>query len=253
MTARRTAVITGATGGIGRAVADRLIASGYHVVLLGRRADALEALAADLSADWRVVSFDDESLVAIAADLGHVDLVVHAVGRLENVKVKWQSVEQFEDLITVNLTSAYAVARAFSTHMDYQSRFIFIASKAAVESGSHISAYGAAKAGVRAMAGALRAELESNGVAVHVLMPGIVDTEMMSVTTVPRVALFASDVAEAVHWLDRLPTRIRIDDLVIAPSETHPDAHRIGPAGTDDLGDPTDTAANRARGEKSIP
>lgn len=226
----RRAVVTGATGGMGSAIARRLAGQGYRLVLVGRREAALAAMAEELDAEYRVVDFADAEMLSVtAAGLGPVDLVVHAVGRLDNVRVAQQSAADFEAALQVNLHSAYAVARAFPPVLGQDGRIVFIASTAALASGSHLSAYAAAKAGVRAVAVALRAELERVGTAVHVVMPGVVDTEMMAVTTVPRAALLPEDVAEAVSWLDSLPTRVRIDDLVLEPSERHPQAHLIAP------------------------
>ncbi len=231
----RTAVVTGATGGIGAAVAHRLAGDGYRVVLLGRRPEALAALAEETGATWHRVDFaDEDALATIARICGPVGLVVHAVGTLENVRVSKQPLADFERSLAANLGSAYAVARAFGPVLSHGSRVVFVASTAALASGSHLSAYAAGKAGVRSLAGALREELEPAGIGVHVVMPGAVDTEMMSVTRVARAALLPADVAEAVRWLDSLPTRVRVDDLVVAPAERHPDAHQILPSEEED-------------------
>ena len=230
----RTAVVTGGTSGIGLASAQHLRDRGYDVVLIARGAERLEAVAQQLSARWFSVDCTDEQAVkSAAAAIGEVHLVVHAAGALEARRARRQDADMFDRVIRANLRSAYVVATAFLTQMQPGARIILISSTAALDGVKYLSAYGAAKAGVLAMANSLRSELEVDGISVHVVMPATVDTSMMKVSEIERASILPEDVARAVVWLDQLPPRVRVDEIVLRAPEDSPYTHRIPAARRD--------------------
>lgn len=227
--AGRSALVTGASGGIGLACAQLLGERGYKITMVARSAPRLESAAGVVGADWLSLDCADETSVAqAAAELTPFDLVVHAVGTLHNAKASRQTALEFERVVHANLTSAYVVGSQFAQRMPAGSHIVFISSLAAFEPERYVTAYAAAKAGVRAMAEVLRAEHEVDGIGVHVVLPGVVDTEMMAATTIKRPALKARDIASAVAWLDELPVRVRVDEIVMRPNERAPTSHFIG-------------------------
>jgi NAD(P)-dependent dehydrogenase (short-subunit alcohol dehydrogenase family) len=226
--ARRVALVTGGSNGIGLACARRLCEEGFEVVIAARNADRLERAARQIGARWCVLDCtDEEQAQAVLGEIGPVGLVVHAAGVLHARRARHQSAAKFDEVVRQNLTSAYVVARTFGTAMAAGSRLVIISSTAAIDPPSFLSAYGAAKAGVVTMARALRLELEPAGVAVHVVLPGTVDTEMMAANEVRRAAILAEDVASAVAWLSGLSHRVRVDELEMRPAELSPEAHFV--------------------------
>jgi NADP-dependent 3-hydroxy acid dehydrogenase YdfG len=106
-----------------------------------------------------------------------------------------------------------------------------------------MSAYAASKAAVRTMAASMRAELEADGIAVHVVLPGTVDTEMMAITEIERAALKPEDVVSAIAWLADLPTRVRVDEIIMRPAESSPFTHVISPRASATAGAPPEVAS----------
>jgi NAD(P)-dependent dehydrogenase (short-subunit alcohol dehydrogenase family) len=221
-------VITGGTGGIGLACARALAESGYDLVLIARNEQRLARAAAELGARWYAADAADEDMMGRAArSIGQVHLVVHAAGSLEARRARRQSVEAFNRVIQANLLNAYVASTAFLPGMQSGARLVIVSSTAALDGISFLGAYGAAKAAVDAMARSLREELEPDGINVHVVIPGTVDTAMMAISEIERAAILPEDVASAVVWLASLPARVRVDEIVIRPQERSPLRHRI--------------------------
>jgi len=228
----RTAVVTGGTGGIGQACARLLVDRGYDLVLIARNRERLQTAAAELGVRWIAAdATDEDAMREAAASIGEVDLVVHAAGALEARRARRQNVEAFERVIRTNLLSAYVAATVFLPQMRAGAKIVIISSTAALDGISYLGAYGAAKAGVDGMARSLRAELEPDGISVHIVLPGTVDTDMMAISEIERPAIMPEDVASAVGWLAALPPRVRVDEIVLRAQEQSPLGHRIPAAG----------------------
>ena len=212
----RTAVIAGATGGIGTASARELRARGFSLVLHGRRETTLRDLAAELEAD---AVLGDAGDAAVVSDLvgrapGGIDLLVHAAGTLRHRAVREQPVAEFDEIVEVNLRSAYLLVQAALPRLNVGARIILVSSLAATLEMRGLAAYSASKAGLNAMAKSLAAEVERDGINVTLVTPGAVDTPMMDNAAASYPALPASDVGAVVGWLADLPPRMVVPELL---------------------------------------
>jgi NAD(P)-dependent dehydrogenase (short-subunit alcohol dehydrogenase family) len=213
----RTAVIVGASSGIGRAVAEALAADGDHrLVLNARRETPLRELAGRLGggATWVAGDCADEEVAErIAAAAGEVALFVHSAGILVESPMRDQSAEVFDEVVRTNLRSAYVTARALRPAMPAGSRMVFVSSTSPLRATAGLTAYSAAKAGMNAMAGVLARELEPEGIGVHLVSPGPVDTPMLDADPRSLAVLRPEDVANAVLWLVRLPPEVVVHEI----------------------------------------
>jgi NAD(P)-dependent dehydrogenase (short-subunit alcohol dehydrogenase family) len=210
----RTALVTGGSGGIGKACARKLCELGYDVVLSARRADALRAVAGELGARYIAADASDASGFAQAiSSLETIDLVVHAAGTLGGTYARKQTFEQWQAIISANLDSCFVVTAAVLPRMRAGSRLVFISSSAAHEPMMARTAYSASKAGMNAFARALALEVDRDGIAVHIVTPGPVETEMLQDVPFEMDAIQASDVAEAVAWLDTVNPSVDLPEI----------------------------------------
>jgi short-subunit dehydrogenase len=191
--AEACALVTGASSGIGRALAVELARRKARLALVGRRGDALEetrqmCLAAGATRAEPLL-FDLRNLSAIEglADdaercLGAPNnLAIHAAGSVLIARVSDYPVEKAQELMDVNLMAGFALARALVPRMRAAGGTIgFIASGTAYRAVPFQWAYAASKAGIERLAEALRLELAGSSVRVRVVSPGPVDTAMNS-------------------------------------------------------------------------
>jgi len=224
----RNAVIVGGSGGIGKTCGAALVERGYDVVLMARREEALRAAAADIGARWLVADASDPAgFTSALAELGHVDLLVHAGGVLGGTYARKQTFEQWRTTMSANLDSCFVVTHAALPLMRPGSRFIFLSSSAAHEPMPGRTAYSAAKAGMNAFARALALEVDRDGINVNIVTPGPVETDMLQDVPFEMYAITARDVAEAVAWLDTVAPavdlpEIRLNAVVRGPSARSP-------------------------------
>ncbi len=224
MTDREVAIVTGGSGGIGRACAQALVGRGYDVVLTARGVGALEATAEALECRWVAadcsVAGDVERLFAEA---GSPKVLVHAAGGLEGTRVKDQPPAVFEALFRANLLSAYLVTHAALQTMGPGSRIIYISSIAGTKGLRGLSAYSASKAGLVALAQSVASEVEGDGIGVHIVTPGPVRTAMIGPGQgFKQFPLEPEDVGAAIAWLDSLPPRVVIREIVMRSTERGP-------------------------------
>ena len=182
-----TALVTGATGGLGGAIARALHAQGARVALSGTRRDALDALAAELGGDCPVLPCDlgDRAQVealagAAEAALGSLDILVNNAGITRDGLAVRMKDEDWDKVLQVNLTSGFALARAVLRGMmkRRQGRIIGITSVVGVTGNAGQSNYAAAKAGMIGMSKALAAEVASRGITVNCIAPGFIESPM---------------------------------------------------------------------------
>lgn len=187
--APRVAVVTGGTGALGQAVVRRLLAGGAVVAVPYRGVAGRDALlsrvpaadrarlvtepadATDLAA---MTGFAD----ALAAARGRIDVLVAAVGGFAAGRLLETDAATWERMLALNLTSAFAAARAVVPHLVRAGggRVVFVASRAVEPPTGGFIAYTVAKAGVIALARALAAELRGRGVTVNAVLPSTMDT-----------------------------------------------------------------------------
>jgi 3-oxoacyl-[acyl-carrier protein] reductase len=217
----RRALVTGATGGIGRAIAERLHAAGAAVALSGTRREVLAEIAGALGERAAAVPADladpvqVETLIGAAeAAVGGVDILVNNAGiTRDNLALRLKD-EDWEAVMRVNLLSAFRLARGALRGMLRQrwGRIVNITSIVGVTGNPGQSNYAAAKAGLIAMGKSLAQEVASRGITVNAVAPGFIESPMTDALPEPRRAhLLAAvpigrlgtgaDVAAAVHYL----------------------------------------------------
>jgi NAD(P)-dependent dehydrogenase (short-subunit alcohol dehydrogenase family) len=210
----RTALVTGGSGGIGKACAAKLCELGYDVVLSARRVDPLRAAADEIGARYIAADASDPSGFAQAiGPLETIDLVVHAAGALGGTYARKQTFEQWQTIMSANLDSCFVVTAAVLPKMRPGSRLVFISSSAAHEPMMARTAYSASKAGMNAFARALALEVDRDGIAVHIVTPGPVETEMLQDVPFEMNAIAAADVADAVAWLDTVDPSVDLPEI----------------------------------------
>jgi short-subunit dehydrogenase len=178
--AGRTALLTGATGGLGRAIAKALAGRGATLALSGRKQDALEALAAELSGeDHRVLPADLSEPGAaekLAAEAGEVDVLVANAGLPGTGRLPDFTAEQLTGALRVNLEAPMLLARALEPGMLERGagHMVFVASLSGKSPTPLSSVYNATKFGLRGFALGLRADLDPLGIGVSLISPGLI-------------------------------------------------------------------------------
>ena len=183
----RTALVTGASGGLGGATARALHAQGAAVALSGTRRDALEALAAELKDRVHVAPCDlsdsasaDALVPAAEAALGSLDILVNNAGVTRDSLFMRMKDAEWEEVLTINLTAAFRLSRAAVKGMMRRrfGRIINIASVVGVTGNAGQANYAAAKAGMIGMSKALAAEVATRGITVNCIAPGFIASPM---------------------------------------------------------------------------
>ncbi len=186
----RKALVTGASGGIGGAIARAFHGAGAEVVVSGTRIDALESLAADLGRGAHVVPADlaaaggAERLVAGAEEaLGGIDVLVNNAGLTRDGLTMRMKDEDWQTVIDVNLTAAFRLSRAVIRGMMKArwGRIISITSVVAAMGNPGQVNYAASKAGLTGLTKSLAAEVARRGITVNCIAPGFIVTAMTDV------------------------------------------------------------------------
>jgi NAD(P)-dependent dehydrogenase (short-subunit alcohol dehydrogenase family) len=204
--AGRHAVVTGAAQGIGAAIARALAAQGVRLTLMGRRLDALQALASELPGGAVAVAVDvsDEAMVHAAfaearAAHGPVSLLVNNAGQAESAPFGKTSLALWNRLIAVNLTGTFLCTQQALPDMltARRGRVINIASTAGQRGYAYVSAYVAAKHGVVGLTRALALEVARKGITVNAVCPGYTETEILTASIAKVVASTGRSEAQA--------------------------------------------------------
>jgi NAD(P)-dependent dehydrogenase (short-subunit alcohol dehydrogenase family) len=186
----RTAVVIGATSGIGRAIALGLADAGADVVPTGRRAGHVREAVREVESRGRrslattADVTDVNSLQALAdatiAAFGKVDILVNAAGRVTRRPTLEVSDSEWDDILDTNLTGILRACRIFGEHMIERryGRIINIGSLTSVVALHEVAAYGASKAGVAALTKSLAVEWAPHGVCVNAILPGVFRTPL---------------------------------------------------------------------------
>jgi len=218
----RRALVTGATGGIGAAIARALHAQGATVVLSGTRENVLAERVAELGERAHAVPAnlgDDESLAALVpaaekAAGGSIDILVNNAGITRDTLAMRMKPEQWDEVLKVNLTAAFRLSQAVLKGM-MKARFgriINITSVVGITGNAGQTNYAAAKAGLAGMSKSLAREVAARGITVNCIAPGFIETPMTdALNEKQREAILAQipagrlgtpeDVAAAAVWL----------------------------------------------------
>jgi 3-oxoacyl-[acyl-carrier protein] reductase len=183
----QTALVTGASGGIGGAIARALHNQGAAVALAGTRAAALAELAGELGARAHPLTADladpeaaDRLLRDAEAALGHVDILVNNAGITRDTLVLRMKDEDWQVVLDVNLTAAFRLARAALRGMVRRrhGRIICITSVVGITGNPGQANYAAAKAAMVGMTKSIAAEVATRGITVNCISPGMIATAM---------------------------------------------------------------------------
>ena len=182
--AGRTVLLTGASGGLGHAIARRLRAEGMSLTLSGRRAEVLEALAAETGGRTLAVDLSDRDAVAgLARECADVDVLVANAGLGVSGHALGLSVEAIDQALEVNLRSSMVLARLIGERMAARGRghIVFVSSMSGKVGTPGGAIYSATKFGLRGFAQGLRADLRGHGVGVSAIFPTFVSEAGMFV------------------------------------------------------------------------
>ena len=230
----RTAVVTGASSGIGAATARALAGDGFHVVCAARRAERVQALADEIGGTAVVLDVtDDASVAALAEAVPEVGVLVNnAGGAFDGATVEDADPETWARMYDVNVLGTVRVTQALLPALRRDGAGLVVnmgstAGRVAYEGGA---GYVAAKHGVAAVTRTLRLEHVAEPLRFTEIAPGMVKTDEFAVVRFEGdrdraeavyqgvdEPLTAEDVAEAVRWVASLPSHVDVDELVIRP------------------------------------
>ncbi len=219
----QTAVVTGATRGIGKALVEQLTALGLRVYASGRDAAALEALKAATGCEGGVFDLSDaDQVLALFADaeqvLGQVEVLINNAGfNSRKAPLAETTLEEFERQYAVNLRAPYLLCREALKPMQARGRgyIINVISTAAKRSNPTMSIYTAMKQGLHGLTGVLMKEAQPHGVKVTAVYPGGTDTGFRAN---PRPDyMSAASVASLIVQLLQNPADVVVHELTFRP------------------------------------
>ena len=226
MTDARRALVSGASSGIGLAIARRLLEQGYEVTGISRRGQT-DALRHE---NFHAQSIDLDDLGALENSLKTIlqarefDCFVHAAGRGYFGSIEQFSVAQMEESIRLNLLSGMVICRALLPGLRRRGagRIVFIGSEAALQAGRKGALYSAAKFGLRGFCLALREDCAGDGIQVSLVNPGMVrspffDELPFAPADAAENAIEVSDVAEVVSQILDSSPHVVIDEVNLSP------------------------------------
>ncbi|MFT4127603.1 MAG: SDR family oxidoreductase [Gordonia sp. (in: high G+C Gram-positive bacteria)] len=233
-TARRIAVVTGASSGIGAATARTLAAQGYHVVLGARRVEKVRALAAELSGTGKQLDVTDDASVAAFVDgLDTVDVLVNNAGGAKGLDPvsaadldDWRWMWETNVLGTLRMTKALLPALAASG----DGLIVTVTSIAALETYDNGAGYTSAKHAQGVLHRTLRSELLGRPIRLTEICPGMVETDFSLVRFDGDASradavyegltpLVAEDIAEVIGFVASRPSHVDLDQIVIRPRD----------------------------------
>lgn len=233
----KTAFVTGATSGFGRAIAEHLLSDGWRVVVTGRRDERLQPLRDEFGDAVHLAAFDmrDADAVHAAVDalpdaFKRIDLLVNNAGlALGTAPAQRADLAQWRQMIDTNITGLVTLTHALLPRLiEARGLVINISSIAATYPYSGGNVYAATKAFVTQFSLGLRSDLHGTGVRVTSIEPGMAETEFTLVRTSGDQAasdtlyqgvnpITPDDIAEQVMWLAKLPAHLNINRIETMP------------------------------------
>ncbi len=235
-----TILITGATSGIGEACARTFARHGCNLVLWARRADRLQALQADLSAEHGIAVTvatldvrDADAVAAAAQSLPPIDVLINNAGLSRGLEPLHEGVlSKWDEMIDTNIKGLLHVSRAVLPQMvrRHTGVVVNIASIAGRQAYRGGNVYGATKAAVKMLSDSMQIDLNGTGVRVCNVDPGLVETEFSQVrfdgdthkaasVYTGMTPLTGADVADVVYFVATRPAHVSIQDVLITPTD----------------------------------
>ena len=237
----KTVLITGATSGIGKAIAYRLAASKMQLIICGRRKEELNKIEAELSKLTAVTSLcfdvsDNEQVIksieSIPEDFKQIDVLINNAGNAHGLdKFQDGDIEDWDNMINSNIKGLLYVTKAIIGRMVQKSsgHIINIGSLAGREVYEKGNVYSASKHAVNAISKGMRIDLNTNNIKVSEINPGLVETEFSKVRFKgdPKAnkvyegykALEAKDIAEIIEFVISRPHHVNIADVLVLPQD----------------------------------
>lgn len=238
---KKTALITGATSGIGRATAKRFADEGFRLIICGRRKERLDSLKTELSQKTTVhtLQFDvrdknavQDAMNSLPENFSKIDVLVNNAGNAHGLDpIQNGNTEDWDAMIDINVKGLLYVSRAVIPKMIEQKsgHIINIGSTAGKEVYPKGNVYCASKHAVDAINQGMRMDLNEHGIRVGAVNPGLVETEFSQVRfkgdndRASKVyqgfeALKAEDIADIIHFVVTRPYHVNIADLVVLPT-----------------------------------
>ena len=241
---KKIALITGATSGIGKAIAQILALNGYDLIITGRREELLNNLSESirketesevitLCFDVRDLSQVEKAIDSLTGKWENIDLLINNAGLAVGLEpVNSGVVDDWERMIDTNVKGLLYVSRKISSQMVAREsgHIINLSSIAGREVYANGAVYCGSKHAVEAITKAMRIELLPFGIKVSSISPGMVDTEFSTVrfkgdkeradnVYKGLTPLYAQDIAEAILFMVTRPKHVNIDELVIKPTD----------------------------------
>lgn len=229
MTNSELAVVTGATKGLGRAIAIRLVKDGHRVIALGRSEELLETLGKEVADPARLTTLVADLSSRATLDTAIVELLSATQGDasilVNNAAVQFfDDVEQFpldrfEETLFVNTLVPFALSQALLPEMLAAGRgtIVNVASDLAYRPMVKGAAYVASKWGLSGMSQVFQEEVRARGIRVCVLEPGWIATGDNADARLADGHMTTDELADVVGWVLRTPERIRVDRLTVHP------------------------------------
>lgn len=228
----KTAVVTGASSGIGAATARALATDGWHVIVAARRTDLLTKLAESIGGEAITLDVtDEESVRHLAEHLDSVDLLVNNAGGAKGLdSVADANIDDWTWMYETNVLGTVRVTKALLPKLASGAQIVNVGSIAGITPYVGGAGYNAAKFGVAALTRVLRLETLDRPLRVCEINPGRVktdfslirfkgDKERADAVYAGHQNLVAEDIAEAIRWVASLPEHVNIDRLVIKPTD----------------------------------
>ncbi|HSE74201.1 MAG TPA: SDR family oxidoreductase [Dongiaceae bacterium] len=230
----KTALVTGASSGIGRATARLLRRHGARLAISARSTRRLESLAAELGPDTVAITADmtrpadvDRMVVEAIDGLGHLDILFANAGIYVTGDVAGQSADSWDEMLAVNVNAVFRAVRAALPHMRARNSgdIIVTSSIAGHEALPMEPVYSASKHAINTFVYGLRRQLISHKIRVGAVAPGTVLNELWGITeeseiarqVADRTGIRSEDVADAVLFMLTRPPHVTIRDIVIMP------------------------------------
>jgi len=238
---KKTALITGATSGIGMATAKRFAEDGIRLIICGRRKERLETLKNELSSktDVYTLEFDvrnktavQEAIISLPEDFSKIDILINNAGNAHGLDpIQNGNTDDWDAMMDINVKGLLYVSKAIIPKMIEQKsgHIINIGSTAGKEVYPNGNVYCASKHAVDAINQGMRMDLNEHGIRVGAVNPGLVETEFSEVRfkgdtdRASKVydgfqALQAENIADIIHFVVTRPYHVNIADLVVLPT-----------------------------------